>query len=781
MAPWRVGMSRWMDGLIGDIPEALITLVFITPFPRSLYYLPNLGVAARTAARTAPQKVEIAETGSDRRTQSKGRQTKFVFSLHGSDKTLHVFSKVEYGLDLGLSSLYFGVIYGAYQPGLSRGAVSILLDMEYEEPICLSVHDDLQLAAELGKTLLERNKELEATIRQHQNVVDDQAQEIEYLRKQTAALREVNDSRLRIYEQLEVSIQDLEHTNHRLATQSTADKKHIASLESQIEKLETKCEELQRRIEEKEKWRDEGGGSGNRRKLQAESEDNSGNNTTPTKEEVAELRSRNCRLSSRLRELQSTIDTVTQENMRLEEQLLILQHKQEELTVLEQVRQGEVCCRCLRSQEEISLTGDEDEQSVIDSLINDDHIKESFGDLSQLDNPYRTLVEKYEALLRVQRSPVSHLLGHKTASAATASSENNCMSLQEELQMSGEFSTFHREEDADSETDIAVCTVGTTGITASVTNTIGAGPGPKCTPTADFSETETSSGFSDETINKATQTEAHVPPGAFLCSISDGDDCKFSIYDEANAIDSRFRKTPEYRRLFREIFDVLKRAAEAKDEGETLPLLEDMTPIREQGGAPSIKAPPVTPAHEHPPSHEEVEQSQQSSSTKTPSATPEISNKGNPNGDQGQADQQETPQPIAPQRRDILEHLSQGVGGPRKHHRSRRQKNVEFATTLNGVLVSTRASGRRKRDGSGGSRRSRGGGGDSGRSTPTAAPEHRRQQQQPRNNPWFNREQQYQPPPPIVSSASQEVAKLKQLEKSYAEVLRIGRERVNRK
>ena len=38
---------------------------------------------------------------------------------------------------------------------------------------------DLQLAAELGKTLLERNKELENSLRQHQNVIEDQTQEIE--------------------------------------------------------------------------------------------------------------------------------------------------------------------------------------------------------------------------------------------------------------------------------------------------------------------------------------------------------------------------------------------------------------------------------------------------------------------------------------------------------------------------------------------------------------------------------------------------------------------------
>lgn len=43
----------------------------------------------------------------------------------------------------------------------------------------VSSFTDLQLAAELGKTLLERNKELEGTIKQQQIVIDDQSQEIE--------------------------------------------------------------------------------------------------------------------------------------------------------------------------------------------------------------------------------------------------------------------------------------------------------------------------------------------------------------------------------------------------------------------------------------------------------------------------------------------------------------------------------------------------------------------------------------------------------------------------
>lgn len=104
------------------------------------------------------------------------------------------------------------------------------------------------------------------------------------------------------------------------------------------------------------------------------------------------------------------------------------------------------------------------------------------------------------------------------------------------------------------------------------------------TPT-DFSEAETSSsGFSDETSNKCTQTDE-----TFLCTIGDGVD-KFSIYDEASPIDSRFRHSPKYRDVFKEIFATLKKAAENKDVGEKLPLLDDS-----HGG---FTVPPVTPAVE---------------------------------------------------------------------------------------------------------------------------------------------------------------------------------------
>lgn len=119
------------------------------------------------------------------------------------------------------------------------------------------------------------------------------------------------------------------------------------------------------------------------------------------------------------------------------------------------------------------------------------------------------------------------------------------------------------------------------------------------TPT-DFSEVETtSSGYSDEPLStKATQTDN----SSFLFTIVDGENGKFSIYDEAAQatapIDSRFRERPQYRDLFKEIFTVLKKAAENKEEGDTLPLLDDNDKQATQGES---KVPPVTPAAEKPP------------------------------------------------------------------------------------------------------------------------------------------------------------------------------------
>lgn len=182
-------------------------------------------------------------------------------------------------------------------------------------------------------------------------------------------------------------------------------------------------------------------------------------------------------------------------------------------------------------------------------------------------NPYRDLVDKYEALLEV----------HNAAFNRNRQDETTPVSgLQEEL-ISGDFSSINTKDNDPENSRIKEVTV-PTGAKRKI-----------ClrTPT-DFSEAETSSsGYSDETSTKCTQTDETL-----LCTIADGDD-KFSIYDEASPIDSRFRHCPRYRYLFKEIFATLKKAAENKDEGEKLPLLDDSS---------NLKVPPVTPAAEELPS-----------------------------------------------------------------------------------------------------------------------------------------------------------------------------------
>nr|XP_012224157.1 PREDICTED: cerebellar degeneration-related protein 2-like isoform X2 [Linepithema humile] len=481
---------------------------------------------------------------------------------------------------------------------------------------------DLQLAAELGKTLLERNKELENIIKLNQATVEEQAQEIEYMKKQTAALKEVNNTRLKVYEQLEVSVQDLERANHHLVIENTSDKKLIKSQSVTIENLEIRCEELQKKIDELTEnlrqraaspfksnaqqqsakkcgdWEslDTQGGSEKQRaapnspKCSQETTDPAtANDEEMTKllRQLQDARSQRAREQKKVSELSQQLTTLLQENSTLEEQLTELRNKaqdvkslQDEISTLEEVRRGQLCGRCLRgidtrTHDEFSIMLDHEEyddismaeslasesQRDVEPAIQDTGDKNEGGaDETDSANPYRVLVEKYQALLEVQR----HCQPRRKDGVPPA-----CMSLQEELEMSGEFNNFYP---AASETEVAV--VQESAKTVSRTKPEIAGKKPFSATPTDFSEAETSSsGFSDETSNKATQTDDRS--GSFLCSIADGEDCKFSIYDDNSPFESRFRKTPEYRQLFSEIFSVLKRAAEAKDEGEKLPLLDD--------------------------------------------------------------------------------------------------------------------------------------------------------------------------------------------------------------
>ncbi|XP_019723847.1 cerebellar degeneration-related protein 2-like isoform X1 [Hippocampus comes] len=102
---------------------------------------------------------------------------------------------------------------------------------EEEEP-WYDQHDleqDLHLAAELGKTLLERNKELEDSLQQMYINNEEQVHEIEHLSKQLDMLREMNEQHAKVYEQLDVTARELEITNEKLVLESKASQQKIDS------------------------------------------------------------------------------------------------------------------------------------------------------------------------------------------------------------------------------------------------------------------------------------------------------------------------------------------------------------------------------------------------------------------------------------------------------------------------------------------------------------------------------------------------------------------------
>ncbi|NWV74491.1 CDR2 protein, partial [Dasyornis broadbenti] len=112
---------------------------------------------------------------------------------------------------------------------------------------------DLHLAAELGKTLLDRNTELEESLQQMCATNQEQLQEIEYLTKQVELLRQMNDQHAKVYEQLDVTARELEDTNQKLVAESRASQQKIVSLTETIESLQTHIDDLQRQVEELKK------------------------------------------------------------------------------------------------------------------------------------------------------------------------------------------------------------------------------------------------------------------------------------------------------------------------------------------------------------------------------------------------------------------------------------------------------------------------------------------------------------------------------------------------
>lgn len=109
---------------------------------------------------------------------------------------------------------------------------------------------DLQLAAELGKSLLERNRELEQGLGQMYSTNQEQVQEIEYLTKQVELLRQVNDQHAKVYEQLDCSARELEQSNRKLSLDNRGAQQRIQGLTETVEALQSQLDELQQQVED---------------------------------------------------------------------------------------------------------------------------------------------------------------------------------------------------------------------------------------------------------------------------------------------------------------------------------------------------------------------------------------------------------------------------------------------------------------------------------------------------------------------------------------------------
>ncbi|TSV28421.1 Cerebellar degeneration-related protein 2 [Bagarius yarrelli] len=108
---------------------------------------------------------------------------------------------------------------------------------------------DLHLAAELGKSLLERNHDLEQGLQHLYTTNQEQLQEIEYLNKQVELLRQMNNQHTKMYEQLDVTTRELESNNHKLVQDNRTAQGKIQSLTDTIDSLQSHIGTLQMQVE----------------------------------------------------------------------------------------------------------------------------------------------------------------------------------------------------------------------------------------------------------------------------------------------------------------------------------------------------------------------------------------------------------------------------------------------------------------------------------------------------------------------------------------------------
>lgn len=93
--------------------------------------------------------------------------------------------------------------------GCKKGDVMAAFMKTNREPDMHSIDQDLLLASEIGKSLLERNRELEAILKSTQEYAEEQAAQTDFYLKQVDVLREANESCSHACEQLDANNQQL--------------------------------------------------------------------------------------------------------------------------------------------------------------------------------------------------------------------------------------------------------------------------------------------------------------------------------------------------------------------------------------------------------------------------------------------------------------------------------------------------------------------------------------------------------------------------------------------
>ncbi|XP_013392376.1 cerebellar degeneration-related protein 2-like [Lingula anatina] len=355
---------------------------------------------------------------------------------------------------------------------------------------------DLQLAAELGKTLLERNKDLESQLCQYQQSNHELELENTFLAKQLDALREVNESRMKVYEDLDKTSQEQEAANQKMIVELKIDKQTIQQLEETVDVLEKKCNDLQTEVDDYRRAETQRQRVEQRRKTRSVPSLNESNalkryydlgdiydlNSLPLnryekeihelQETVKKLRAQQVIEKRKRDEIADELSAATAESQNFEARVkeleadsLKLKALQSELQDLE-MRMGKMCIRCkgelnlhkeiehevleprvesdftnvvhakvVRLQNGGSAYGSQESLNVLaadHSTGNTPLVSPSPSLLNELDAQYHALVEKYESLINSKSKRVS--IATTTQSSSTDDVRQKDASSSKEVQ-----------------------------------------------------------------------------------------------------------------------------------------------------------------------------------------------------------------------------------------------------------------------------------------------------------------------------------------------------------